>query len=418
MTTSKKDEPMIEVKNISKQYNIGVDKTYKTLSGSLTSAIRNPLKALKDTCMPNNTFWALKDVNFKVERGEVIGIIGRNGAGKSTLLKILSRITYPTEGEIRMRGRVGSLLEVGTGFHPELSGRDNIYFNGAVLGMKKRIIDERFDEIVKFSGVEKFLDTPVKRYSSGMQVRLAFSVAAHLEPEILIVDEVLSVGDAAFQKKCRGKMSEVVEGGRTVLFVSHNMVAVRELCQKVILLESGRIAFEGTSTDAISNYLAKPVNKQENAKKSSSNVKILDEFFNGASQTEFGIEVAPDTTLICGLEIQIRKVPDKMWINLEISSIDGINLVHIRNDFDDIQLRFGLGTARVEIEISDLPLLPDSYTLRFRVVSEYGGQLEIEDSREFPLLVHGLKGGQGNFQAFIRTKHSWRLVITSDIIKV
>jgi lipopolysaccharide transport system ATP-binding protein len=256
MMASKNEEPIIEVKHLSKQYSIGMDTTYKTLSESLTSAVRHPLKTLKDCHRPNDTFWALKDVNFEIERGEVVGIIGRNGAGKSTLLKILSRITYPTEGEVRMHGRVGSLLEVGTGFHPELSGRENIYFNGAILGMKKREIDEKFDEIVKFSGVEKFLDTPVKRYSSGMSVRLAFSVAANLDPEILVVDEVLAVGDAEFQKKCLGKMSEIAEGGRTVLFVSHNMNAIEQMCKYCILLEKGSVVQRGSNvSQIIKDYL-------------------------------------------------------------------------------------------------------------------------------------------------------------------
>jgi lipopolysaccharide transport system ATP-binding protein len=255
MPTSKKEKPIIEVKHLSKQYSIGVDGTYKRFSESFTSALRHPLKTLKDSRRQNDTFWALKDVNFEVERGEVLGIIGRNGAGKSTLLKILSRITYPTEGKVMMRGRVGSLLEVGTGFHPELSGRENIYFNGSILGMKKREIDKKFDEIVKFSGVEKFLDTPVKRYSSGMQVRLAFSVAANLDPEILVVDEVLAVGDAAFQKKCLGKMGEVAESGRTVLFVSHNMTAIRKLCSRAIMLQQGKIIADDTATEVVSKYI-------------------------------------------------------------------------------------------------------------------------------------------------------------------
>ncbi len=255
MTRSKINEPIIEVKHLSKQYSIGVDRTYKTLRESLSCAVKNPLKMLKESFKPNNIFWALKDVNFEIEHGEVVGIIGRNGAGKSTLLKVLSRITHPTEGEIIMRGRVGSLLEVGTGFHPELSGRENIYFNGAILGMKKREIDEKFDEIVKFSGIEKFLDTPVKRYSSGMNVRLAFSVAAHLDPEILVVDEVLAVGDTEFQKKCLGKMEEVAEGGRTVLFVSHNMSVISSLCETAILLEKGILIERGPTGKVIDAYL-------------------------------------------------------------------------------------------------------------------------------------------------------------------
>lgn len=251
MISSKKNEIVIEARHLSKQYNIGVDRTYKTLSGSLASAIRNPQKALKSKWKQYDSFWALKDVSFNIEKGETIGIIGRNGAGKSTLLKILSRITYPTEGEVIMKGRVGSLLEVGTGFHPELSGRENIYFNGSILGMKKREINEKFEEIVKFSGVEKFLDTPVKRYSSGMQVRLAFSVAANLDPEILLVDEVLAVGDATFQEKCLGKMNEVAESGRTVLFVSHNLNAVEKLCGSCIYLEKGHIEIYSRDVSSI-----------------------------------------------------------------------------------------------------------------------------------------------------------------------
>ncbi|AKB75706.1 Teichoic acid export ATP-binding protein TagH [Methanosarcina lacustris Z-7289] len=261
MAASKKEKPIIEVKHLSKQYSIGVDRTYKRFSESLTSAMRHPLKTLKDSRRQNDTFWALKDVNFEIGCGEVVGIIGRNGAGKSTLLKILSRITYPTEGEVRMCGRVGSLLEVGTGFHPELSGRENIYFNGSILGMKKREIDEKFDEIVKFSGVEKFLDTPVKRYSSGMNVRLAFSVAAHLEPEILVVDEVLAVGDAEFQKKCLGKMEDVAKEGRTVLFVSHNMGAINQLCSRCILLQNGSVAKEGDVNSCVDKYLSDTVKR-------------------------------------------------------------------------------------------------------------------------------------------------------------
>jgi len=200
-------------------------------------------------------FWALKDVDFEIRRGEVMGVIGRNGAGKSTLLKVLSRITEPTEGRVEIRGRIGSLLEVGTGFHPELSGRENIYLNGAILGMTRAEIRQKFDEIVDFGEVEKFLDTPVKRYSSGMYVRLAFAVAAHLEPEILIVDEVLAVGDAEFQKKCLGKMGEVSSQGRTVLFVSHNMASVRALSTHGLLLRDGRVAMEGAPGPVISEYL-------------------------------------------------------------------------------------------------------------------------------------------------------------------
>jgi homopolymeric O-antigen transport system ATP-binding protein len=253
-------KPIIEVRNISKEYRLGGSRRHNdSFREVLLSKFRRPLEILTGT--PANRkhdehFWALRDVSFDVQQGEVVGIIGRNGAGKSTLLKILSRITDPSSGSISLRGRLASLLEVGTGFHPELTGRENIFLNGAILGMRKAEIKARFDEIVAFSEIEKFLDTPVKHYSSGMYVRLAFAVAAHLNPEVLIVDEVLAVGDMAFQKKCLGKMSEVSRGGRTVLFVSHNMAAVESLCQRGIVLEQGQMVFNGTAKEAVEQYLA------------------------------------------------------------------------------------------------------------------------------------------------------------------
>jgi len=254
---------IIEVQHIGKKYNISHRLgRYLTLRDVLTNVFKNPFLFLKQKTKTalglskREEFWALRDVSFKVENGEVIGIIGRNGAGKSTLLKILSQITPPTTGEIRINGRVGSLLEVGTGFHPELTGRENIFLNGAILGMKRSDILKKFAAIVEFSEVEKFLDTPVKYYSSGMYVRLAFSVAAHMEPDILIIDEVLAVGDAEFQKKCLGKMDEVAKKeGRTVLFVSHNMTAVQNLCQTALLLESGSIIKAGPVAEVVSFYL-------------------------------------------------------------------------------------------------------------------------------------------------------------------
>src|SRR6266568_7463098 len=237
-------EPIIEVNHLSKEYRLGGSlRRNDSFREVLLSKLRHPMKFLKGVSPRKSRdehFWALRDVSFDVKRGEVVGIIGRNGAGKSTLLKILSRITDPTEGYADINGRIASLLEVGTGFQPELTGRENIFLNGAILGMRHAEIRRRFDEIVAFSDVENFLDTPVKRFSSGMYLRLAFAVAAHLETENLIVDEVLAVGDAEFQKKCLGKMSEVAQGGRTVLFVSHNMGAIRRLTQRCILLEDGR----------------------------------------------------------------------------------------------------------------------------------------------------------------------------------
>ncbi|MDE2060230.1 MAG: ATP-binding cassette domain-containing protein [candidate division NC10 bacterium] len=257
----------IRAENLGKLYRIGHRERYRALRDTLTDAMYAPLRRIRSAFQrpsvpasehanEDNTFWALKDVSFEIMCGEVVGIIGRNGAGKSTLLKILSRITEPTEGTVELHGRVGSLLEVGTGFHPELTGRENIYLNGAILGMKRIELDRKFDEIVAFAEIEKFLDTPVKHYSSGMYVRLAFAVAAHLEPEILLVDEVLAVGDAAFQKKCLGKMSDVSKAGRTVLFVSHNMQAVNSLCSRGIFLSTGKIAGSGDVASVVKVYLA------------------------------------------------------------------------------------------------------------------------------------------------------------------
>jgi lipopolysaccharide transport system ATP-binding protein len=254
-------KPVIRVEKLGKLYRIGLaPQRYQTLSENITRFLGAPVQAIRRIQAPRagstDTIWALRDVSFDVEKGQVLGIVGRNGAGKSTLLKLLSRITEPTEGTLTIQGRVGSLLEVGTGFHPELTGRENIFLNGAILGMKHAEIARKFDEIVAFSEVEQFIDTPVKRYSSGMYLRLAFAVAAHLEPEILVVDEVLAVGDAEFQRKCLGKMGDVAEEGRTVLFVSHNMSAILRLTHETIILEKGRLVLRATSPEAVDYYLS------------------------------------------------------------------------------------------------------------------------------------------------------------------
>jgi len=258
-------EPAIRVENLGKQYRLGQLEPYKTLRDAIVKAAKAPFRHGSsprpragdsyNNSVGREYIWALRNVSFEVQEGEVVGIIGSNGAGKTTLLKILTRITDPTEGRAEIRGRVGSLLEVGTGFHPELTGRENIYLNGAILGMTKAEIGRKFDEIVDFSGVEKFIDTPVKRYSSGMYVRLAFAVAAHLETEILLVDEVLAVGDAEFQKKCLGKMGDVAKEGRTVLFVSHNMAAVHKLCPRALLIQEGRLNLDSDSPTVIRQYM-------------------------------------------------------------------------------------------------------------------------------------------------------------------
>jgi lipopolysaccharide transport system ATP-binding protein len=256
-------ETAIRIEGLGKQYRIGRRERYHTLRDTLTDAVSAPIRRLRSMAGPGlrpatdttDLFWALRDVSFEVLRGAVVGIIGRNGAGKSTLLKILSRITEPTQGRVEIHGRVGSLLEVGTGFHPELTGRENIFLNGAILGMRRSEIMRKFDEIVSFAEVEQFLDTPVKHYSSGMYMRLAFAVAAHLEPEILLVDEVLAVGDFAFQKKCLGKMGDVAAGGRTILFVSHNLAAIRTLCNFALSLSAGQVKDFGRAHDVTYAYL-------------------------------------------------------------------------------------------------------------------------------------------------------------------
>ena len=276
-------KPVIHVENLSKAYQIGQIGT-GTISRDIERFWLTKILGKEDHFLKigetndrsikgkSDIVWSLRDINFEINQGEAVGIIGKNGAGKSTLLKLLSRVTSPTTGQIKVKGRIASLLEVGTGFHPELSGRENIYLNGAILGMRKKEITRKLDEIIDFSGVERYIDTPVKRYSSGMYVRLAFAVAAHLESEILIVDEVLAVGDAEFQKKCLGKMGDISKGeGRTVLFVSHNMAAVKSLCTRGILLENGKVVFDGNSKETISRYY-----RNENYNVDSKQVGIFD----------------------------------------------------------------------------------------------------------------------------------------------
>lgn len=243
----------ITVEKVSKRYRIGALKHETMLREALVNLVKHPFKKRDKK---DDSIMALRDVSFKVNEGEVVGIIGRNGAGKSTLLKVLSKITYATSGSVKVKGRVASLIEVGTGFHEELTGRENIYLNGSILGMKKREIDERLDAIIDFAGVEKFVDTPIKRYSSGMRLRLGFAVAAHMEPDVLFIDEVLAVGDADFQKKCLNAMDDLRSGGRTVLFVSHNMAAIEHLCPRTIWIEAGKIQLDGKTDDVITQYLS------------------------------------------------------------------------------------------------------------------------------------------------------------------
>jgi homopolymeric O-antigen transport system ATP-binding protein len=319
-------------------------------------------------------FWALKDVSFEVHKGEVLGIIGRNGAGKSTLLKILSRITEPTRGRVRIRGRVASLLEVGTGFHPELTGRENIYLNGAILGMTKQEIRKKFDEIVAFSEVERFLDTPVKRYSSGMYVRLAFAVAAHLEPEILIVDEVLAVGDAAFQRKCMGKMSDVAkEQGRTILLVSHNMPMVLRVCSKAILLKAGRLCVLGDTSDTVRQYM-KEVTEVKNTplnlrtdRTGNGSVKFIRVYFanNRHSTTINEVRSGDEITVVIELENNTGADLTRFHVSAPIRDSSDNIICYLssalqRNDFEYIPYS---KIIRIGIRIPKLQLVPGRYTM-------------------------------------------------------
>lgn len=326
---------MIRVENLGKRYRIGERAPYRTLRDALARAVTTPLRWSSSPTLSSardeaSQFWALKDVSFEVHRGEVIGIIGRNGAGKSTLMKILSRVTKPTLGHAQIRGRLGSLLDVGTGFHPELTGRENTYMNGAILGMSKRDIARQFDEIVAFAEIENFIDTPVKYYSSGMYVRLAFSVAAHLEPEILLVDEVLAVGDVAFQKKCLGRMGDAARHGRTVMFISHNMGAIALLCKSAIVLEQGRIKMMGGVHQAIGEYMAcsmvrsTEVYNVEGAARPNPSLRREAEFLTLELEGFPSKLIPADSDLSMLIEIRGNQAVSDFSFNLTIRTIDGM----------------------------------------------------------------------------------------------
>ena len=377
-------KPIITVENLGKAYRLGLrEEKYPTFRDALVGAAKAPFKRFQHLSGGGNQddlFWALRDVSFEVQPGEVVGIIGRNGAGKSTLLKVLSRITDPTAGRAILRGRVASLLEVGTGFHPELSGRENIYLNGSILGMKKVEIDRKFDEIVAFAEVEKFLDTPVKRYSSGMYVRLAFAVAAHLEPEILIVDEVLAVGDAQFQKKCLGKMQEVAQGqGRTVLFVSHNMDVVLRLCSRGVLISGGAARDCGNIEASVQTYL-----QEMQTPPLDLNAKDVQRLGNGeAMMVSFksfqdGLET---TQLTAGkevvFEVQYQSTLRNQRANLLLTFFDGRDtaLFNLRNNLTgDLFQLSSLGT--VTCRIPRLPLNRGRYRIAAAIQDATGTTLD------------------------------------------
>jgi len=309
--------------------------------------------------------WALRDVSFEIKKGEVLGIIGRNGAGKSTLLKILSRITEPTAGRVEIHGRIASLLEVGTGFHPELSGRDNVYLNGTILGMTKKEVDAKFNDIVAFSGIDKFIDTPAKRYSTGMRVRLAFAVAAHLDPEILLVDEVLAVGDIEFQQKCLGKMSEVASEGRTVLFVSHNLAAVSQLCQSGLLLDAGRIVSRGPIGEVVATYAQLVAASDRDAVPTRREWVEIRELQVASEETV----INPSTPLIFRFRIEIRKSYWRVLVQLGITTPEGLKLVLDSIDSKRHPELLQPGSYDVAIALPALWLRPRSYSSRIKIIA-------------------------------------------------
>jgi lipopolysaccharide transport system ATP-binding protein len=392
-------KPILEIQHITKEFRIGIkEEGYLSLRDSIVSSFK------KKTGEDKN-FLALNDVSFDVYPGQSIGIIGKNGAGKSTLLKILSRITPPTKGKIICRGRIASLLEVGTGFHPELSGRENIYMNGSILGMRKKEIQRHFDEIVNFSGVEKFIDTPLKRYSSGMQLRLAFSVAAHLEPEIMVIDEVLAVGDAEFQKKCLGKMDEVSKSGRTVIFVSHDMNAIEQLCTKVVILQKGSLTQYGDTHQLISDYLNEHKDFNQTNLLLAKDITLTELYFNSpeifsgddlqfAINIGYAANVAPLITDLCLLLysskgvrvgiIDMRPYLDKVRQQQNTLQLNGmINSLNLVEGDYSIGLYYGFNDVKKEIlDISQIRVKPRQNT-SIKVnpyLSQYRGYLELTNN--------------------------------------
>ncbi len=410
---------VIQIENVSKHYRLG-EFSSASLSKSLIKSVKSILrKSDSDKNDPysqdNNDVWSLRDVSFDVQQGDTLGLIGKNGAGKSTLLKILSRITTPTSGEVKIRGRVASLLEVGTGFHQDLTGRDNIFLNGAILGMRKKEIQRKFDEIVEFSGVEKYIDTPVKRYSSGMYVRLAFSVAAHLETDILIVDEVLAVGDAEFQKKCIGKMNEVsVSSGKTILFVSHNIQAIKQLCKSAVLLEQGKLIAHGNTSTIIDKYLN--VEKSTNFSVDFEERERGNTFFyiKKISILDNQQNVAGSYEISKKYFIELKYVllkPMKVKLSLILSSRDGATLFGSLNNheqfyYDKIQ---DPGNYKSIIEIPENFFNDGIFTISLATIFDYQENILLENLMSFETIDDGWlkKDYFGNYGGYFRPFLKW-----------
>jgi len=397
----------IRVEKLGKRYRLGQLEPYRTLRDTLVS-----LATRRERSNLPKEIWALKDVSFSVRRGEVLGLIGRNGAGKSTLLKLLTRITSPDAGRIEMEGRVGALLEVGTGFHPELSGRENIYMNGSILGMSRRDINRKFDQIVDFAGVENFLDTPVKRYSSGMRVRLGFAVAAHLEPDILVVDEVLAVGDAEFQRKCLGRMNEVAGEGHTVLFVSHQMEAIQSLCTRAIWLEQGSVARDGPAGDVVPDYLASARFRESETlsgrvdRSGEGRIKVtLIDTNDGAGRPP---RTGAPLHIRMRVEGEFRRGNDEA-LSVRIAIRDSMERVVtvFSNEFVGVDLRSD-GSSWIVCSVDELPIVPGGYYLDFSL--RVNGLLEDKVFRAASLeIVSGDFFGSGKSEhlGFFHVKQQW-----------
>jgi lipopolysaccharide transport system ATP-binding protein len=375
--------PVISARRLGKRYRVGARPRHRTLADSLRSAAR-PSQWLRRRVHPAPDMWAIRDASFDVAPGEVVGVIGRNGAGKSTLLKVLARITDPTEGSARLEGRVGSLLEVGTGFHQELTGRENIYLNGAILGMHTAEIDRCFDDIVAFAETGRFIDTPIKHFSTGMSMRLAFAVAAHLKPDILIVDEVLAVGDGAFQRKCMGRMHDAAHDGRTVLFVSHNMDAVRRLCTRVLLLQDGRVVADGDPASVIASYLedepaasgpGQAIDLAAAPRAGSGEARFLGARYTSANP-DYANHAYPDgpLTFILSIESDAQRVVDSMAVRISAST--GTRLIHADTMALGERLHLRQGQNTVTVGIRQLHLTPGTYEVGLRLGDWWGRALD------------------------------------------
>lgn len=421
--------PVIEAAHLSKRFKLGAARSREdSIRALMLRGLSKSWKSLRNgrangaEAAESEWFWALRDVNFNIDAGDVVGIIGANGAGKSTLLKILSRITDPTEGSVRLRGRLASLLEVGTGFHPELTGRENIYMNGAMLGMSRAEIQAKFDEIVAFSELERFLDTPVKHYSSGMYVRLGFAVAAHLDPEILVVDEALAVGDLAFQKKCLGKMGEFGESGRTILFVSHNISAILGLCQKGILLERGQVTFEGTAKDAVEHYvraysprdikldhIVDLTNAPGRGAKYQHHLRKL-EVYSGNGEPLTG-ELPIGAPVQFRIEFDLPQPTAKFDARINFLDIYGQVVFAARCSYEP-QREWGerLGRQRLVCEIPSLPLTPGEYRVDAALVVEGRAADYVDGAYRLKIAESDFYGtGHVPVLGFFVQKHHWRL---------